>query len=245
MKKIVVICALLLGGATILSAQPTDYARTFVEASKAYDENRLPDAISGWESLVDAGQALPEVLFNLGNAYYRHGDLGKAIRAYRHAQILSPRDPDIRANLGFAAQTAGINLPERPPFAALLLDASQAEWRVFAGVCFWLLFLSLAAWILGPRFRFAARPAAAVLAALLLIALAGLGAHHGLRHPPECVVMLRDQKVRSSPLETSTPLLAIPEGALVRQFDARGSWEEVQFEAVRGWLPAAALSPVL
>ena len=89
------------------------FERTFADAAKAYDENRLPEAIAGWQALADEGQALPEVLFNLGNAYYRHGDLGEAILAYRRAQRLAPRDPDVRANLGFAAQSAGIELPAR------------------------------------------------------------------------------------------------------------------------------------
>lgn len=226
-------------------AAPPDPARTFVEAARAYDEDRLPEAIEGWESLLAEGQVLPEVLFNLGNACYRNGDLGKAIRAYRHAQVLAPRDPDIRANLGFAAQTAGITLPDRNPLAQLLLDASQKEWMRIASLGYGLLFLALAAWILWPRFRPYSRPAAALAALVLVLALAGLWQHRALRRTPECVVMVPDQKVLSGPLDTATPLLAIPEGAIVRQLDAHGNWNEVQYETTRGWLPANAIQPVL
>ena len=228
-------------------AAPEDearYERTFADAARAYDTNRLAEAIAGWESLVAAGQRLPEVLFNLGNAYYRNGNLGKAILAYRQAQRLAPRDPDIRANLGFAAQSAGIVLPARKPIAALLLDVSRPEWLGFGSACFWLLAGALAAWILAPRFRFVSRPAAAVLAALLLVALAGLWTHRELRRIPEGVVMVRDQKVLSSPLDSATPLLAISEGAIVRQLDQRGDWIEVQYDETRGWLHASALAPV-
>ena len=220
------------------------FERTFADAAKAYDENRLPEAIAGWQALADEGQALPEVLFNLGNAYYRHGDLGEAILAYRRAQRLAPRDPDIHANLGFAAQSAGIELPARRPLAALLLDFSRAEWLGFGAVCFWLLAGALAVWIAWPRFRFAARPAAAGLAALLLLALAGLALHRELDQTPEGVVMTREQKILSSPLETATPLLAVPEGAIVRMRENRGTWVEVELGETRGWLPAAALAPV-
>ena len=222
----------------------TRFERTFADAARAYDENHLPEAIQGWKALVDEGQALPEVLFNLANAYYRNGELGEAIRAYRQAQRLAPRDPDIRANLGFAAQSAGIVLPATPPVAALLLDFSFREWLGFGSTCFWLLALTIAAWIAWPRYRFAARPAAAALAFFLLVALAGLGAHYDLQRAPECVVMARDQKVRSSPLVTSTPLLAIPAGAIVRKVDARGDWFEIRYDNTRGWLPAAVLSTV-
>ena len=241
-------CSFLIAAPAAAWAAPEDtsrFERTFADGVRAYDEDRLPEAIARWQALVDEGQALPEVLFNLGNAYYRNGNLGPAIRAYRQAQTLSPRDPDIRANLGFAAQTAGIALPARHPLATLLLDASQKEWLVAASACFWLLALALGAWILWPPFRFASRPAAAALAVLWLVSLAGLGAHRGLRQTPECVVIAPGQKVLSSPLETSTPLLAIPEGTIVRQLDQRGSWLEIQSDTTRGWLPATALAPVL
>ena len=220
------------------------FERTFADAVRAYDENRLPDAIRGWQSLVDEGQDLPEVLFNLGNACYRNGNLGPAIRAYRQAQLLAPRDPDIRANLGFAAQSAGIVLPARKPLAALLLDVSRAEWLAFGSACFWLLALAAGAGILLPRYRFVARPSAALFAILLLPALAGLGLHRDLRRNPECVVMESSLKLLSSPLETSTPLLEMPAGTLVRKLDERGSWLEVRADATRGWVPAAAVAPV-
>ncbi len=220
------------------------FERTFADAAKAYDENRLPDAIAGWQALADQGQTLPEVLFNLGNACYRHGDLGKAILAYRAAQRRAPRDPDIRANLGFAAQAAGIELPARRPLAALLLDFSRAEWLGFGAAAFWLLAATLAAWIAWPRGRAAARPAAAILALALLLALAGLALHRDLRRFPEGVVMVRGQKLLSGPLETATPLLAMPEGAIVRMRESRGNWSEVETGVTRGWLPAAALAPV-
>ena len=236
---------LLLAATTALAAPEGEarFERTFADAAKAYDENRLPDAIAGWESLVAEGQNQPETLFNLGNAYYRNGNLGKAILAYRRAQRLAPRDPDIRANLGFAAQSAGIELPARKPLATLLLDFSRAEWLGFGAVCFWLLAGALAVWIAWPRARFAVRPAAAVLSALLL-ALAGLGLHRNLERVPEGVVMSTGQKVLSSPLETATPLLAVPEGAIVRMRESRGNWIEVELGETRGWLPAAALAPV-
>ena len=101
----------LLSAAVGAHPQAAEFDDIFVAATQAYDENRLPDAIQGWESLLHANQVLPEVLYNLGNARYRHGDLGQAIWAYRHAQRLAPRDPDIRANLNLAAQSAGITLP--------------------------------------------------------------------------------------------------------------------------------------
>jgi len=242
---ILVFLILLALGTGASAADKPDYTREFVEASTAYDENRLPEAIQGWNRLLEEGQDLPAVLFNLGNAYYRNGDLGEAILAYRHAQTLAPRDPDIRANLGFAAQTAGITLPERNPLMGKLLEVSQSEWVRMTILCYWILFGLLGLWIVRPRFSFALRPLASGITLLLLIALAGLWAQHSLRATPEGVVMREGQKVLSSPLDSATPILAIPEGAIVRQMDQHGSWVEVEYEDTSGWLPASAITSVL
>jgi tetratricopeptide (TPR) repeat protein len=239
-----ILLAFLLEATGASSANEMSWERTFADAARAYDANRLPEAIAGWKALVAEGQAQPEVLFNLGNAYYRNGNMGEAIRSYRHAQMLAPRDPDIRANLGFAAQTAGITLPARSPLAALMLDVSRSEWLVLGSACFWLLFLALAGWILWPRIRFLSRPASAVLAALLAIASVGLWLHRDLQTSPECVVMVGGQKVLSGPLESATPILAVPEGAIVRNLDRRGPWIQIETDSARGWLPAAAVAPV-
>ncbi len=225
--------------------QTADPTRTFVEASRAYDEDRLTEAIAGWESLLNSGHVLPEVLYNLGNAYYRNGNLGPAIRAYRHAQWLAPRDPDIRANLGFAAQTAGISPPARHPVARLLLGASQSEWRVAASAAYWLAAAALAAWLLWPRTRSWARLTVLMAGLALALALAGLWIHRDLRQTPEWVVTADGNEVRSGPLETSTPLLSLPEGAIVRQLDRRGPWIEIQHEDTRGWILAASAAPIL
>src|SRR5205823_1595380 len=45
--------------------------------------------------------ASPALLFNLGNAFFKNGQVGRAIAAYREAEQIDPRDPDIRANLKF------------------------------------------------------------------------------------------------------------------------------------------------
>ena len=54
--------------------------------------------------MVRAGAASPAVYFNLGNAFFKQGQIGRAIAAYHSAQTVDPRDPDVRANLGFARE---------------------------------------------------------------------------------------------------------------------------------------------
>jgi hypothetical protein len=55
---------------------------------------------------LEQGRQTGPVYYNLGNAYLRNGELGRAIASYRRAQALDPRDQDLAANLDFARQSA-------------------------------------------------------------------------------------------------------------------------------------------
>ncbi len=53
-----------------------------------------------------AGQWNPALFYNLGNAYFRTGDLGRAILNYERALALDPSQPEARANLQLARDQA-------------------------------------------------------------------------------------------------------------------------------------------
>ncbi|MEW6360053.1 MAG: tetratricopeptide repeat protein [Planctomycetota bacterium] len=64
----------------------------FGEAARLYEEILASDFVS-WP-----------VLYNLGNAHYRQGRIGKAIVNYRRSERLAPRNPAVKANLQQAKQ---------------------------------------------------------------------------------------------------------------------------------------------
>ncbi len=79
-----------------------DFSAAFQSANKLYEENKFAEAASAYQKLVESGKASSALFFNLGNALFKAGQIGRAIVAYREAEQLAPRDPDVRANLQFA-----------------------------------------------------------------------------------------------------------------------------------------------
>ena len=87
--------------------------------------------------------------YNLGNAYFRAGEYGRAIAAYRKAKPYRPRDPYLEANLRQALSVAPGHLPEPPPpwwthvlFWSGWLSFPEKAYAAFAGY----LLAALAAW---------------------------------------------------------------------------------------------------
>lgn len=90
----------LLAGTTAVAAPPAVVQELFDRGNAAYDARRFAEAIQHYETLIHKHDVSNGVLFyNLGNAYFRNGDLGRAVLNYRRALRLLPRDRNVRQNL--------------------------------------------------------------------------------------------------------------------------------------------------
>lgn len=96
MKKIFSTIILFL--ATVLLCLANDYTEA---ADSAYMNDDFPRAISLYEQALKENGSSSTLFYNLGNAYYRDGNYGKAILNYNRALKLDPSNSDARTNLDF------------------------------------------------------------------------------------------------------------------------------------------------
>ncbi len=102
---------LMLGDASMGRAESDgERQRAFVRALELFDAAKSPEdyrlAANQLESLLVNGYRNGAVFYNLGNAYYRAGEYGRAILNYRKALSYRPRDPYLKANLQQAIASA-------------------------------------------------------------------------------------------------------------------------------------------
>jgi len=98
----IIFVSILFSG--LLWASTLEY--NFEQGNQLYIDGNYSGAVEEYEKILQAGYESPQLYYNLGNAYFRDGQLGLAIANYTRARRLSPRDDDIRANLEFAHQFA-------------------------------------------------------------------------------------------------------------------------------------------
>ena len=117
---LIVLCLVLTGlnsGATY-AAQPGSNERLFVRALELFDNAKSPDeyreSAQVLESILTDGFRNGAVYYNLGNAYYRAGDYGRAILNYRKAKPYLPDYPYLTSNLEQALAAAPGRLAEPP-----------------------------------------------------------------------------------------------------------------------------------
>lgn len=114
-----VISVLLLLGFMSSQASGVDRGtreRSFVQALERFDSAKSPDdyrdAAKILETILADGYRNGAVYYNLGNAWFRAGEYGRAILNYRKALPYRPRDPYLKANLEQALAMAPGRLPE-------------------------------------------------------------------------------------------------------------------------------------
>src|SRR5213594_729500 len=78
----------------------------FAKANQEFAQGHFKEAISGYEALIRTGQWSANVFYDLGNAYFRTGDFGRAILNYQRALALEWHHAEATANLQIARDEA-------------------------------------------------------------------------------------------------------------------------------------------
>ncbi len=216
----------------------------FEAANRLYEEQRYGEAAAAYERLVAGGKVSSSILFNWGNAFYKSGQVGRAIVRYRRAAELAPRDPDIAANLQFARGTvAGGGTGVRERWRRWLGRLSLNEWTGLTVGLWWGGMLLLAAGVWRPEWKRSLRPFVLCAGFAGFLAAGGLARvaweHLGTE---SVVVVVPEAEVRNGPLEVSPAFYRVRDGQELRVVDRKEDWVRVEDNARRaGWVRQEAL----
>ncbi|HEY0455001.1 MAG TPA: tetratricopeptide repeat protein [Verrucomicrobiae bacterium] len=198
-------------------------ALLFDQANKLYEQGKYADAARAYEKTINAGASNATVYFNLGNAWFKDGQAGRAIAAYRTAEKLAPRDPGVRFNLQFVRkQVSGNEALPAEPWQDWLLHLTLNEWTFLAAIAAWIWFILLALRELRPAVRRLLKgytATAGVLALGLAACLAGAFYQQTTIH--SAVVVAPNAVVRFGPLDESNVRFQLRDGSEIRVLDAK------------------------
>ncbi len=215
-----------------------DVDRQFDEANRLYEEGKYEQAAAGYERLARSGIVSSALYYNLGNAWFKAAQLGQAIAAYREAEWLDPRDPELRANLQFAREKV---YEGKIPFSLLwqhwLRTLTMNEWTMVASIVGWIWLVILALRELGPvmRKRLAGYVPATTVATALFTILLILTWRSNLTRTS--AVVIQKASARYGPFQESAESFALPDGTETTVRDRKGAWLELADAQGRsGWV---------
>jgi tetratricopeptide (TPR) repeat protein len=230
----------LVGTGNLFAA---DVTADFNAANRLYAEGRFADAAGAYEQILQSGEVSPALWFNDGNAEFKLGRLGRAIAAYRQAELLAPRDAEVRANLDFVRkQIEGPTLGENrwSRVAGWLGTLTLNEWTMLAAGAFWLTCLLFAVRQLRPAWRSRLRGLTYGLVSLAILSCASLGAVAAMHFSTTTAVVIEPAvTARSGPFAEAQDAFPAHDGEELAVLDRRDHWLQVTDGSGRiGWLPA-------
>lgn len=225
-----------------------------VNANQHYTSGEYEEAIATYHEILNSGLESAEVYYNLGNSYYRTGQVTKAILNYERAKLLAPNDEDIQFNLDLANQHVVDAIDPLPQvffvrwWHSLANKFSVDGWAKISVVTF-ILTLILAGFFFFTRTITIKRFAfwIGILVITISIFSFNFASMQKKRITSHNFAIITQPSVivKSSPSESGTDLFLIHEGLKVEIKDSLGSWNEIRLaNGSQGWLPANSLEKI-
>lgn len=241
-QKLLVLVTLTLFTALIAPsarANPT----AFDSANQAYDAGDFKAARDGYESLVAEGNYSANLFYNLGNAWYRLHEPGRAMLNYERALALNPAHPEAASDLAFLREQTRAQVRDQSWTRKFFPDIRLDLFAVVAAVAGWTALFAVAALIFHAGRR---KPVLAVLILSLLVVAYAIPAIQLSRSGTRLAVVTAGKTVaRFAPVETAPDAATLPAGSHIQLLVSRGDWVYAKLpDSRRLWIPAADVEQV-
>jgi tetratricopeptide (TPR) repeat protein len=202
-----------------------DAAADFSAANELYAKGKFAEAATAYEKLLHSGGQSAPLLFNCGNAEFKAGHLGKAIAAYRQAELLTPRDAELRANLAFVRNLVQGAALRGSRWQTWVGSLTLNEGALLAALFFWILFALLAARQLQPALAPKLRNATRLAVALTFFSATVLALQAASHFTSSvAVVTAAEATARSGPFDDAQSTFTAHDGAELRVLDRHDEW---------------------
>lgn len=230
----------------------------FEAANQQYAAGNYADAAALYRTIIDdAGAGISKdyavVYYNLGNAYFKQGELAQSILAYERALRLRPTYSDAKYNLEFAQSRITDNITDTQAF---FISNWVRSFRNLLTEQIWM-WLSISLFIISLvglllfllcRVTWLRKTAFHTAWVLLLVSiLSGLNAgslHRRDTLREEAIITQGVVNAKSSPDRSGTDLFTLHEGTKVDIRESLGDWCNIRVGNNQGWIRLSTLERI-
>ena len=246
MRRIVLLTVslCLLSAVLFISGAAAAQADEFAMANDFYQNKDYSSAVRLYLSVLNQGVESAGLYFNLGNAYFKNGDLGHAVFYYLKARRLAPDDQDIVHNLEFVRQFSrvqmeGVELNPIRTFFTGLVGGYRLDALAWLSSIFFILFVLILCVRFGLGFSNSLVRIGAVVSLILLLVSSGLTTfkYRSDYLTRRAVIIAEDANVHTGPSDQSDVELEGAPGLIVEIISETVDYYDVLFENKRrGWI---------
>lgn len=254
MKQFIIVLITLLSLCGVARAEEPQLEQLWDKANTAYINADYAGALSCYDSIVASGHRGYKLYYNIGNTYFKLGQIGRSILYYNKALRLAPSDVDTNYNLSVANSFVKDKIERVPEFfvvgwmRALRLSLSSNTWAVVSLVAL-ILALGLVLFYLLSQ-KMSLRKVGffgALLCFVMFAVTAGFSAieRREMTDPTEAIIMSSAAPVKSSPDNASKDLFVLHEGTKVKVVSSLDKWREVSIaDGNKGWILSSSIQMI-
>jgi tetratricopeptide (TPR) repeat protein len=244
------IVTLCLRGSFAQEATGKTPGAIFYQANIYYQEGKFEAAIKSYEKIIDLGLESGNIYYNLGNSYFKKGELGLAVLNYERARVFMPNDSDLRSNYDYALQRLNLepqlfgNWFERTVYALF-----QAQSIDSLAILLFFIYIVLTALFILNLFISRLKRFCGFMACVLIILfiLSAFGLNNKINYLNKtAIVVSQEADVKFEPLENATTYFKLSEGSKVEVVEKTEDWYKVRrFDTKLGWVSRGVLRQIL
>jgi tetratricopeptide (TPR) repeat protein len=235
-------------GSDIRALQTSETEELFFSSNQAYRQGRFQEAIDGYDQLIHVGHKDGNLYYNLGNAYFRLDQLGRAILNYERARLLMPGDADLNFNLSYALDKTQDAVSESQKLVNItffwLKDFSLGELLWGFAILNFLFWMAL---LIRLFFKFEWTYYACLISMILwIIAGTSFGLKwYELNTDNRAVILEQEVNILAGPDIRDIVLFKLHAGTVVHHERSEDGWSLVSLpDKKRGWVKAGSVEDV-
>jgi Bacterial SH3 domain./Tetratricopeptide repeat. len=218
----------------------------WIKGNEAYAVEEYGTALDFYNQILDKGENSYNLYYNIGNSYYKMGEVGKAILYYEKALKLNPSGKDAKNNLEIAKLKTLDKVESVPEFFVISWikgfrnSFSSDKWANIS-----IIFIIITGFLL-LLYKFAStskkRKFSFVLACLTLLCfiisfIFALNLSNKASGEDGAIIMQPVSNVKSAPNATGNNIFILHEGTKVKILESTGSWCKIEIlDGRQGWI---------
>jgi len=195
-------------------------AGAFNRANVYYEQANYDEAIKQYDGILKSGWESGNLYYNLGNCYFKKGELGKAILNYEKARRLIPLDKDLESNYEYARSLIqGAEITSQKSFLPRMLSSMFEKFTVdsltiLLSILYILILIIVLLGFFFRQFKKQALVFSIILGLFFIVSLVGLkGQASGLNK--EAIIVVEQIDAKFEPMDKATTHFTLYEGMKV------------------------------
>jgi tetratricopeptide (TPR) repeat protein len=232
----------------------SDYGALYKKANEQYKKAQYQDAVKSYSQILDGGYQSEAVYFNLGDAYFKLGDIPSALLYYEKAHKLAPGDEDINFNIYFANSKTPDKVEPAPAFFvtqwwhSIILFFSIGTLSVLSVLSFMagsgLLVVYLFTNIISLKKLSFYTGILVLISGLLFVFISNSQGHYFNDHH-QAIIFSGSVNVRSGPGDQAATLFVLHDGTKINILDNNNAWIKVQLaNGNEGWIQQSDIKEI-